>query len=138
MNDSLKDSFWPVSADFVHDYPTFAGPDGPSDIADLDVLQSEEAVYEAVRAYGEVAHARTRAFFEELYMHMITVAGVEWWGDPPWLVQWMKQWEPCPRSLAIYKPGEPMLGVAHSFRYTGSVPNTGDRVCSLCGLRVFK
>jgi hypothetical protein len=40
----------------------------------------------------------------------------------------------CPRTLALYKPGQPMPGVPHHFAYTGSVPCTGSLRCTLCGV----
>ena len=40
----------------------------------------------------------------------------------------------CPRTLALYKPGQPMPGVVHHFAYTGSVPCTGQLRCTLCGV----
>lgn len=43
--------------------------------------------------------------------------------------------ELCPRTLAVHKPGETMPGVYHSFAYTGKIPNTGPKVCHLCGQR---
>jgi len=39
----------------------------------------------------------------------------------------------CPRTLAIYKPGQPMPGVNHAYHYAGAVPCTGRQVCHLCG-----
>lgn len=39
----------------------------------------------------------------------------------------------CPRTLAIYRPGQPMPGVSHHYAYRGNVPLTGRLVCTLCG-----
>lgn len=43
---------------------------------------------------------------------------------------------PCPRTFALYKPGEFLPGVMHSAAYTGSMPNTGRLLCYLCGADV--
>lgn len=42
-------------------------------------------------------------------------------------------YDECPRTFAIYRPGEPMEGVSHSFSWTGSIPMTGSLRCMLCG-----
>lgn len=39
----------------------------------------------------------------------------------------------CPRTLALWKPGEPQPDVGHAWSWSGSVPCTGDMRCTLCG-----
>lgn len=39
----------------------------------------------------------------------------------------------CHRYNALYRPGEALPGVAHHFVYSGSMPMTGRRYCTLCG-----
>lgn len=46
--------------------------------------------------------------------------------------------ESCPRTLALYKPGQAMDGIGHAFSYRGRVPNTGSLICTLCGARGCK
>ena len=43
--------------------------------------------------------------------------------------------KPCPRTLALYKPGVPMPGVSHHYAWTGRIPCTGVLRCTLCGDR---
>ena len=39
----------------------------------------------------------------------------------------------CPRTLALFLPGEALPGVPHHFTYTGRVPCTGALRCITCG-----
>jgi hypothetical protein len=41
----------------------------------------------------------------------------------------------CPRTVAIYRPGEALPGVSHHYAYSGRVPCTGVLRCTLCGQR---
>lgn len=41
--------------------------------------------------------------------------------------------EICQRTFALFRPGIPIEGVTCSYRYTGSIPCTGLRVCRMCG-----
>jgi len=40
---------------------------------------------------------------------------------------------PCPRTLALWKPGEKIEGVQHRPSWSGKVPCTGRLRCLLCG-----
>jgi hypothetical protein len=44
-----------------------------------------------------------------------------------------KDYSPCMRTLAIFKPGVPLPGVRHSYAWSGKVPCTGSLRCTLCG-----
>lgn len=39
----------------------------------------------------------------------------------------------CYRTLALWRPGEPISGVPHHYAWSGSVPCTGRLRCTLCG-----
>jgi len=39
----------------------------------------------------------------------------------------------CPRTFALYLPGQRIPGVGHRPRWTGAVPLTGVLRCTLCG-----
>ena len=39
----------------------------------------------------------------------------------------------CPRTLALWKPGQPIPGIPCSYSYMGKVPGTGRLACHLCG-----
>lgn len=43
--------------------------------------------------------------------------------------------EDCPRTVALWRPGERISGVRHHFAYRGTMPCTGPLVCTLCGQR---
>jgi hypothetical protein len=39
----------------------------------------------------------------------------------------------CPRTLCIFRPGEPVEGMYCYFFYSGRIPCTGERRCISCG-----
>ena len=41
--------------------------------------------------------------------------------------------EPCRRTLALVRPGWPAASTTHAYAYSGTIPNTGPRRCTLCG-----
>lgn len=43
--------------------------------------------------------------------------------------------EPCLRWFAEVDPGTPKRGIGHHFAYSGRIPNTGPRLCTLCNRR---
>jgi len=44
-----------------------------------------------------------------------------------------KETELCPRTFAIYRPGEKIDDVKHRIMWNGKMPCTGVRRCTLCG-----
>lgn len=55
--------------------------------------------------------------------------------EPDYAREARQRAELCPRTVCLYKPGVPLLGVPCHFTYIGRVPCTGPQVCMGCGRR---